>query len=72
MLQCVVQFVLQCVLQCSAIFFVGECSAATRKSSVTVCCSVMPCVATWYSMSQCVAVCCSVSQRVIACCAVLP
>jgi len=36
-----------------------------------VCCSVLQCVAVWYTALQCVAVCCSVLQCVTLCCNVL-
>jgi len=36
-----------------------------------VCCSVLQCVAVWYSVVLCVAVCCSVLQCVAVCCRVL-
>ena len=48
---------LQCVLQCFAVF----CSAL---QCVTVCCSVLQCVLrVSYNVLQCVAACCSVLQR---------
>jgi len=51
--------VLQCVLQCVAVFSVLQC--------VAVCCSVLQCVAVCRSVLQCVAVCCSVLQCVAVC-----
>ena len=50
------------VLQCVAVCCSEESSESEQSRIVSVCCSVLQCVAVCCSVLQCVAVCCSMSQ----------
>jgi len=73
LLQCVLQFMLRCVVMCRCVLRTSEFSERTAVSAmglqVAVCVTV--CVAVCCSVLQCVAVCCSVLQCVAVCCSVL-
>jgi len=78
--------VLQCVaVRCSVLRCVAVCQISRPSTSnrlehlgqmshlfrLSICCSVLQCVAVCYSVLQCVAVCCSKMQFVLVCCIVL-